>query len=67
MNGLYASIFRHLIVYEDKSLFTARGPTWHKSDCKKNEIYKDCGMLIKQQLGLKVAITDGSTDMDYIL
>ena len=34
----YDPIFRHHIVYEDKSLFTARGPVWHKSDREKNEI-----------------------------
>lgn len=32
--------FSHTLVYEDKSLFKARGPVWHKKDRVKNHIPK---------------------------
>ena len=32
--------FSHTLVYEDKSLFKARGPVWHKKDRAKNHIPK---------------------------
>ena len=32
--------FSHTLVYEDKSLFKARGPIWHKKDRAKNHIPK---------------------------
>lgn len=32
--------FSHDLTYEDKSLFKAKGPVWHKKDCAKNRIPK---------------------------
>jgi len=53
------------VVYEDKSLFKAKGPVWHFKDME-SIFLKDYGIWIQMQPGPKALIMVGSLAMDYI-
>jgi hypothetical protein len=55
------------VVYEDKSLYKAKGGVWHQKDRKVNHILEGLRALDKgMQVGQQACIMGGSTGMGII-